>query len=150
MDRVDADKKYYFSDSYFDYFLNSQDFESFILLAEYKNAITAGSLFTVCSKIMQYHLSGTYNEYLKYAPMKLILDEARIIAKQRELKYFHLGGGVGGVNDSLFNFKAEFSHNYKIYQVWRKVVNREAYDMLVSKRFGGKIPDSGFFPLYRL
>lgn len=149
MDRVDADKRYYFSEDYFECLLNAKDYDAFILLAEYGNNIVSGALFTVCSQIMQYHLSGTFNDYLKYAPMKLLLDEARKIANELNLSYFHLGGGVGGVDDSLFKFKAEFSDTYRTYKIWKIIIDQEKYDFLVEKRFGGDIPDSNYFPLYR-
>ncbi len=150
MDRVNADASYYFSRDYFERFLKAEDFESFILLAEYEGNIAAGSLFTVCGNIMQYHLSGTYNRYLKFASMKLILDEARKLANQMNLSWFNLGGGVGGINDSLFKFKAEFSDTFKMFNIWKKIINQEKYNELVKKRFGDKQPVTNFFPLYRM
>lgn len=149
MERLEASKMYFFDLEYFQNLLNAKDFKSFILIAIYENEILAGSFFTVYGDIMQYHLSGTKTKFLKMAPMKLLLDEARLIANEMELKHFHLGGGVGGINDSLFEFKAAFSKTYHQFKIWKKIINPEVYNELVKNRFGNSIPTSDYFPLYR-
>lgn len=45
---------------------------------------------------MQYHLAGTTEGYIRQAPMKLILDEARLLGNELGLEYLYLGGGVEG------------------------------------------------------
>ena len=62
----------------------------------------------------------------------------------------HLGGGLGSNRDTLFEFKAQFSHLYFPFKTWRYVHNREIYDRLVRDRYPKNMPDSSFFPLYRL
>lgn len=84
------------------------------------------------------------------APMKIIIDEARMIANSRNLKYLHLGGGYGGSNDTLFEFKTEFSDQFHTFKVWKKIVNENVYNDLVFNKFGRNIPSSNYFPLYRL
>lgn len=149
MKRVSANKKYFFDLNYFLNFLDSKEYNSFVLLALYEDKIIAGSLFTVYGKIMQYHLSGTKNDYLKLSPMKLLVDEARLIASELGLEHFHLGGGYGGTNDLLFNFKTAFSKNYYQFKIWLKIINENVYNNLVLKKFEGTIPEIKFFPLYR-
>lgn len=149
MDRVNARKSYYFDNKYFIKFLESDEFESFILLAIFNDEIVAGSLFTISNKIMQYHLSGTKNSYLRFSPMKLLIDEARLIASRRGIKFFHLGGGVGGKNDTLFEFKAAFSDQYHYFKIWKKILDKKIYDELVFKKFGKNIPSTNYFPIYR-
>ena len=78
MVRLNADERYFFDQAYFERLLNADDFVSDLLLAFYNNEIVAGSIFTKAGRVVQYHLSGTKSEYVRYAPMKLIIDEARI------------------------------------------------------------------------
>lgn len=145
MDRVDATDNYYFSEDYFHHFLNNDAFASQLLLAKQGGKVIAGAIFTQTEKIMQYHLAGTTEEFIKEAPMKLILDKARLLGNETTALNLHLGGGVGGHDDdSLFRFKSGFSKNLKQFSVWKFITNKDIYREL-SK---GK-EQSDFFPLYR-
>lgn len=145
MDRVRATDNYYFSKEYFYEFLNNQDFDAKLLIAIIDNKVIAGAIFTLTDKIMQYHLAGTTEEFIRETPMKLILDEARLLGNQTTAISLHLGGGVGGSDeDSLFRFKSGFSKDFKQFSVWKYIVNQAVYDEL-SK--GKEV--SRFFPLYR-
>lgn len=145
MDRVGATSNYYFSQEYFHEFLNTSQFEVKLLVAVKNDHVVAGAIFTLTEKIMQYHLAGTAEEVIQETPMKLILDEARILGSKSSVESLHLGGGVGGHDDdSLFQFKSGFSKDFKQFSVWKFIVNQEVYDQL-SK---GKV-QSSFFPLYR-
>lgn len=150
MDRVEATPNYYFSREYFYEFLDNNEFSNRLILAIKDDIITAGAIFTITGNIMQYHLAGTRSKYNRDTPMKLILDEARLLGTELVLKDLHLGGGVGGQdNDSLFHFKSGYSKNFKQFSIWKKIFNQEMYDELVKEK-GLENSDSGFFPLYRL
>lgn len=150
MQRVNAPSHYFFDLNYFNNFLSATDFNSVLLLAYYKNEIAAGAIFTMVNNIMQYHLAGTAESYLKKAPMKLIIDEARLLANSRNLTYFHLGGGVGGSDDdSLFKFKSGFSNLNYIFKVWKYIVDEEKYDAITKMKCSGKEMNAMFFPQYR-
>lgn len=145
MDRVNASQDYYFSQDYFYQFLQNRDFEAKLLVCKERNNVIAGAIFTNSEKIIQYHLAGTSSEYIKIAPMKLIIDEARLWGNQTAAGTLHLGGGVGGSDeDSLFRFKSAFSDQYMQFSVWRFIVNKEVYGELSQ----GK-EMSNYFPLYR-
>jgi sugar O-acyltransferase (sialic acid O-acetyltransferase NeuD family) len=150
MQKLSANSSYYFSLDYFRNLMNATDFVSELFVAEKDGEIIAGAIFTISNGIMQYHLGGTKNEMLIYSPLKLILDSARIYANEMGCNYFHLGGGYSGMDDSLFRFKAGFSKVFYEFKVWRKVVNIHAYNELIEKKYGDKIPNSDYFPLYRL
>lgn len=149
MQRVNASANYFFDHNYFYSFLHNTCFENKLLLAKIGNDIAAGAIFTVTNKIMQYHLAGTKESFIKETPMKLILDEARLKANELHLDYLHLGGGVGGSDeDTLFRFKSGFSNRTSDFKVWKMIVNHDVYDQLVKDK---DIKDeSTFFPLYRL
>lgn len=149
MKKVAASFEYYLSDDYFNVFLDTKDFEKIILLAKQNDIINAGAVFTITNGVMQYHLSGTLEYEGKYSPMKLIIDEARIIAAKRKCNYLHLGGGFGGSDkDSLFQFKSGFSDLRLNYQSWNLIVDQKKYKEL-SLLNKSCVNDSGFFPLYR-
>ncbi|WP_198027628.1 acetyltransferase [Seonamhaeicola sp. S2-3] len=151
MDRVKAKNLYYFEKCYFENMVKSPSFDTDVLLAieNETGTIVAGSMFvTTNNNIVQYHLSGTKNDYLHLTPTKLLIDEMRLIANERGCKFFNLGGGLGGSDhDSLFNFKASFSKDFKDFNLWKLIVNKTAYNELVAKK--GINKDASFFPLYR-
>ncbi len=149
MHRVQASANYYFSKEYFYDFLSTEAFASKLLLAKSDNQVIAGAIFTYTDKIMQYHLAGTTEAFIKQTPMKLILDEARMMANAMGLHHLHLGGGVAGRDDdSLFRFKSGFSKNFKQFSVWQYIADQAAYGDLVAAKAGtGR--SSNFFPLYR-
>ncbi|MBW8362827.1 MAG: GNAT family N-acetyltransferase [Kaistella sp.] len=145
MDRVQAAPEYYFSREYFYEFLNNPSFEASLLIAKDGDLVIAGAVFTHTESIMQYHLAGTAGDYSRDTPMKLILDEARLLGNSSKAESLHLGGGVGGSSeDSLFKFKSAFSKDFKQFSVWRYVVNEDVYAVLSE----GKAK-TNFFPLYR-
>ncbi|QFG53730.1 GNAT family N-acetyltransferase [Chryseobacterium sp.] len=146
MDRVEAGRNYYFNNDYFLKFLNNPSFDARLLVALDGEKVIAGAIFTFAGKIMQYHLAGTSNKYISDTPMKLILDEARLIGNDSAATTMHLGGGVGGQDDdSLFRFKSGFSKKFKQFSIWNYIVNEEVYQKLSA----GK-ESADFFPLYRL
>lgn len=148
MRRVEASNSYFFSQDYFYNFLKNKCFQNKLLLAKKDGVVTAGAIFTVTNTIMQYHLAGTTEAYIKETPMKLILDKARLMGNELGLEFLHLGGGVGGSDeDSLFRFKSGFSDYRCLYQVWRIIVDEKKYQELVEKSKANK--NSSFFPLYR-
>ncbi|MCP4971596.1 MAG: GNAT family N-acetyltransferase [Arcobacter sp.] len=151
MIRVNAKQDYFFNKNYFFQFLKNRCFETKLLLARKDNQISAGAIFTITNKIMQYHLAGTKEEFIKDAPMKLIIDEARLIGNELKLDYLHLGGGVGGSDeDPLFRFKSGFSSSRFMYRTWHYIVNQEIYNELVNLS-GARLNENGnYFPLYRL
>lgn len=145
MRRVGATTNYYYAKEYFYNFLNNDDFEAKLLVAIKNDKIIAGAIFTITNKIMQYHLAGTTKEFIKETPMKLILDEARLLGNKTTAEWLHLGGGVAGSDeDSLFRFKSGFSKDFKQFSVWKLIINEELYSLLsIGKK------ESDYFPLYR-
>lgn len=150
MDRVNAQKLYYFSKDYLVSFLNSEDFDAEILFAvlQETNEIISGAIMVKTNDIIQYHISGTRNKYLHLTPIRMLIDEMRIQGTEQRYTFFNLGGGLGSAEDSLFNFKASFSKNYKFFEIWKHVVNPFVYSDLVNV-YADKSSNQDFFPLYR-
>jgi hypothetical protein len=153
--RVDADDYYFFDRTYFTRLLDLLQEHLHLFVALKDGKAISGSLFTICNSIIQYHLSGTDSEYHDLAPSKLILDEVRMWGSKVGALFFHLGGGVGGKKDGVFQFKAGFSNQIHQFRVWCAVVNQKVYQELTEQKqawneqHGLEVTDTGFFPAYR-
>ena len=151
MKKVGASQKYFFNFDYFNNFLNNKCFSSKLITAIKDGEITAGAIFTITHTIMQYHLAGTKEEYIRDTPMKLILDTARLLGNELGLDYLHLGGGVGGSDeDSLFRFKAGFSERRFMFRVWQYIVDQDLYTELCKMKIANREVNKSYFPLYRV
>ncbi|WP_296386895.1 peptidoglycan bridge formation glycyltransferase FemA/FemB family protein [Winogradskyella sp.] len=146
MHRLDAEDYYFFDKDYFLNFMEIEDFKTDILLVKDNetDSYIAGSMFVKTNDMVQFHLSGTRTDFLRMKPSKLFLDEMRLEATEEGFTYFNLGGGLGSQEDSLFEFKASFSKDFKIFKIWKYIVNQVVYDELSTNS-----KDSGFFPKYR-
>jgi hypothetical protein len=110
---------------------------------------------TVCDGIAQDHLGGTRKKFLAYSPDRLVVDAERRWAADQGLRVLHLGGGVGGREDSLFRFKAGFSNRRHRFATWRWVLRPDVYSMLCQQndqgksRHGKRASAPHYFPAYR-
>ncbi len=82
MRRVNAKKNYFFNEDYFFKLLHSTNFKTEILLAVHDETkeVIAGAMFIKKGDIVQYHLSGAEEDELNLYPIKLLIDEMRILA----------------------------------------------------------------------
>jgi hypothetical protein len=114
-------------------------------VVEVDGLIVCAGLFGESNGIVQYHLSGTDERALELSPLKILINHARQWATQRGADVLHLGGGLGGAQDGLMQFKAGFSDQRHLFKTWRVVLDEQQYTEL-----SGKEPEStGFFPAYR-
>ncbi|WP_282163342.1 GNAT family N-acetyltransferase [Ulvibacterium marinum] len=154
MKRVNAKEEYFFEKKYFLDLLNSQDFETEMLLATHKKTgkVAGGAMFTKKDAFVQYHLSGTSERYLDLNPVKLLIDEMRIRGTKENYSYFNLGGGLGSKEDSLFYFKSGFSKNSRSFKVWKYMVNQNIYEDLCQQRKNIRYCEKTlqYFPRYRV
>jgi lipid II:glycine glycyltransferase (peptidoglycan interpeptide bridge formation enzyme) len=101
---------------------------------------------------MQFHLGATNDACLYYSPSKLMMDEAVNYASAMQLRYLHMGGGLGGsVADGLFRFKKGFGKKYHAFSTLRFVHNNSLYQQLKNTE-GARLQyiDPSFFPAYRI
>jgi len=147
MERVNASEMYFFPNDYF--YRLMEELPTSVFLAYYEEKAISGSLFTSCNGIVQPHLSATRNDFLRWSPLKLVWDCIRKDAIEKKEHWMHLGGGVGGADDTLFQFKTQFSDLRFSFKTWRYIHNTEIYSRLVSEKYANQIPQTSFFPLYR-
>jgi dTDP-4-amino-4,6-dideoxygalactose transaminase len=155
MRRVNAAHTYFFGEDYFGDLARELGPVLQLFIAMIGGKPAAASMVTICDSVVQYHLGGTRNEFLKFSPMTLLFDAVRLWANKIGAHAFHLGGGVGAKEDSLFHYKAGFSDRRHDFATWRWVVAPEIYRELCERharanQLQGLEPVSAeYFPTYR-
>lgn len=151
MERLSAEERYLFDEGYFRRLREVLGASVMLWVVTKDDAIAAAVLFVETSGIVQYHLAGSDQEHAWTRPTKLLIWSVARWAKERGDVRLHLGGGVGGADDSLMHFKAGFSDDRHMFRTLRVVVDDLAYRRLVSGRDAGLDATDldGFFPLYR-
>jgi lipid II:glycine glycyltransferase (peptidoglycan interpeptide bridge formation enzyme) len=154
MRRVSADLFYLFSDDYFaDLRLVLGDRLHLCTLLSPGNELAAAGLFTVNNRVAQAYLAGTVEKYLRVAPSKPMIYSEMLWAKENGPDVLHLGGGVGGKKDYLFQFKSGFLKLRSDFYTYRMILNERRYSLLVdlwkSQQSGTAQNNSDWFPQYR-
>ena len=152
MERLSAEERYMFDERYFAGLREALGPSLTLWVVMIGDIVTAAVLFTETSGIVQYHLAGTDERYASARPTKVLIHAVTRWAKERGDRRLHLGGGVGGADDSLMHFKSGFSDERHVFHTLRVVVDEAEYERLVlaGDPSGGDPTDlGGFFPLYR-
>jgi len=151
MMRLEALDTYYFDEEYFKTLLDSDEYDARLLFVYNRNNYpVCGGIVVITNDIMQAHLLGTREEYLKDSPAKLLNEEVSLLGRELGVKQYNLGGGLGFKEDSLFRWKVNFSNHTLDYQSWRFVANPEIYSSMLSQQDIDISSEIDFFPLYRL
>jgi serine/alanine adding enzyme len=109
--------------------------------------LLASVLCLAAPPYLHYHLGATSDEGRALGASHLVLFEAACWARDRGLSAFHLGGGVGGRADSLFEFKRRFwPGGEREFFVGKAVHDPDAYRALAGT---DELALDGFFPAYR-
>jgi hypothetical protein len=156
MTRVSAARFYFFGDEYFDGLRTALGERVRLSVVEVDGSVAAAALFVETCGIVQYHLSGTAQPFVREGLTKVLIDHVRRWATERGDRALHLGGGLSSrADDPLFHFKAGFSERRHPFHTLRVVVDEQAYDDLVRSRGPGSSDEdgrdgpAGYFPAYR-
>jgi hypothetical protein len=152
MDKDNAKDYYYFGTDFYDSILNDLNHNALIFYAEYQEKIISMSIIMFANQQIHYHLSASDRMYLNLAPTNLLLYEVACWGCANNYKSFHLGGGLGSKEDSLYKFKKAFNRNNdNIFAIGRKIFNEKIYNelTLIRKEDVGFDLYNLFFPLYR-
>ena len=115
--------------------------------------VAAAGLFMEFGGVVEWHLVGSSDAFRQLSPSKVLVDDAITWARDRGNRVFHMGGGHGGREDSLFWSKSRFSPRRHIFETGRWVLEPRLYEELVGVRRAaisapGRL-DPDFFPTYR-
>jgi Acetyltransferase (GNAT) domain len=109
--------------------------------------VASAGLFLRTNGIIQYHLGGTRSEDYALGAARPLFEAVADSGHERGDRWLHLGGGVGGDDDSLLRFKAGFGPDRFEYRTIRAVFDEEAYGL--AAKVTGAETSNGFFPAYR-
>lgn len=149
MDKDQAADYYYFSEAYYRSMWEdlSRNAQVFYVQAE-DGIVAAAAIIMGANGGLHYHLSGSRREYQGLAPTNLLLYEAACWGSENGYRSFHLGGGIGSKEDSLFAFKKAFYRKDPCgFYIGKRIVDPQAYELLMSLR--SDLSESNFFPAYR-
>jgi lipid II:glycine glycyltransferase (peptidoglycan interpeptide bridge formation enzyme) len=157
MQRNNADTRWFLPENYFSNCFSNLGTSRCSLFFAYKDAIPiSASIFLHDFEIIYYHFSGSDSKYYSLNMNNLLVYEVCLWAKNKEYKYFHLGGGVTSYsNDSLYIFKSGFSDKTASLYSVQKIFDISKYSYLnkIKEKYElnneGQIMNSDYFPLYR-
>jgi hypothetical protein len=156
MRRVGAGSHLFFPRSYFHELVMGSAPHVHLFVCVLADRVVCAGLILECDDVVQFHLSGTRDEYLALAPSKLLLDSVRQWAQARGRRVLHLGGGTTPrAEDTLLHFKTGFSDWTLDFLTWRWVVAPTVYARLVALRArwnadqGLRWSSADYFPQYR-
>jgi hypothetical protein len=145
--RNGASERYLYKEDYFSQLLSTPDSKCKLVMVYDNDKAICGNIVMYTGSVIRNHLSATATSHVHESPSKLIIDEISILARELGVSYYHLGGGLSGKSDSLFQFKFAFSNLILEDRTWRFVADTDSYQELVNTRTIDKNTD--FFPLYR-
>ena len=148
MRKDNAEDYYFFEEKFYESIRLDLAGNAQVFLAMYEDKPIAGSIIIYANGKMNYHLSGSDIRYRALAPTNLLLYEAAKWGSKNGMVTFHLGGGLGSQEDSLFKFKRAFNKGEpKQFAIGKKIILPDVYDEL--NRYRSNDPASLFFPEYR-
>jgi len=153
MIRLGAADYYFFDEAHFVRLRDALEGHLHLLVTRKEGTVAAAGLFTEWDGIVEWHLVGTDVAFMAQSPSKLLVDSAIEWACARGNHVLHLGGGRGGIKDSLLWFKSRFSSRRHSFNTGRWMLNPEHYAELVTARRAAvadpALLDPEYFPAYR-
>jgi hypothetical protein len=126
-----------------------------LFITKHDGVIASALLAMRYGPYLHAHLTGSSAAAMTFSPLKLLLDDVRAWGSGAGLKIFHLGGGLGGQKDSLFEFKRKYSPTTHDFRIGRWILRESEYRELATAqrealaRQGFNVEEDGFFPAYR-
>ena len=147
MRRREASEFYYFPDDYWLHLANELG-NALLRFDAYEDGELAASILCLASPpLLHYHLGASSERGQSLGANHVLFYETGAWAGAHGFSVFHLGGGVGGFEDSLYEFKRRFDPGGRLVATLGKAVHdREAYLRLAGAR---EIDYAGYFPAYR-
>lgn len=151
MQKNNASDYYYFTKDFFHSVLQNLKEHCIIFYAVLEGKIIAMAIYFHVNDQLNCFLSASNVAYDSLAPTNLLMVEAAKWGFQNHYKTLHMGGGLGGKEDRLFNYKIGFNKNSASqFVVGSKIFNETIYHELVTLRNFEKDNEPTFyFPLYR-
>ena len=148
MHRLDARDFYLFPPRYWDVVSARLDGHVVVFEAEEGGEVLASALCLATPPWLHYHLGASAERGRAVGANNLLFYEAARWARDRGYDRFHLGGGVGGRDDSLLTFKRRFDPEGGLLEF---AVGKVVHDAAAYRALTGREAEDldGFFPAYR-
>ncbi|WP_227258811.1 GNAT family N-acetyltransferase [Vagococcus fluvialis] len=153
MNRDSATDYYYFDEKFYNSLLNDLKYNHLIFYAIFENQIISMAIIIFANNQAHYHLSASNRDYQHLSATNLLLYEAACWASKNGYSSFHLGGGLGSKEDSLFKFKSAFNKKSDtVFSIGKKIFDTEKYNKLVEvvNKQNPDTKNSNYFPEYRV
>lgn len=140
MDKLNADKFYFFDHRYFDEILGWEN--AHLAVCTYEGRPVSAAIFLIEGELMEYHLSASDAEGKRLSAMNLILHEATILGERLGCKALHMGGGTDNkVDNPLFFFKTGFSVERSSFKIGKFIHKADAYKTMLAEweKMHGKV-----------
>jgi len=151
MERRSAQDHYFLPPEYLLEVFETLPRNAFSLLAEYRGRVVAGGLYFQDATDVYWYLSAMDMDYSNVRPVNAYhyesIRQTALAGKKRMIL-----GGFHREGDGIFRFKAGFSPLRIPFRTYKRIHDPDRYASLTadwSRRNGGLIPVSGFFPAYR-
>jgi hypothetical protein len=147
MHRRSAAPFYFFPDAYWAQLVGGLRAELVRADARVDGEVVASLVCFASPPLLHYHLGASSERSQELGVNHLLFLETARWAAARGFERFHLGGGVGGFEDSLYEFKRRFDPDGALPACLGKAVHDEAaYRELAGVT---EIDYAGYFPAYR-
>lgn len=132
MNKVNASPYLFFNKEYFSNLLHLENVILFIAYYENKPIACISALYA--KDYFHGHLGCSLSEFLKMYPNDLLYKEMISYAKKVQCKYLHVGGGdTSDTNNSLLNFKMNFSKDVADFYIGKTIYNEVVYNMIIEQ-----------------
>lgn len=155
MKRRQGRSEYLIDSAWVDRFREALGDRARLFVTTFEGTVAVALLVMTHGPFVHAHLTGINADLVAYSPFKVVVDDVREWGTAQGLQFFHLGGGLGGREDSLFQFKRRFSplvHQFRIgCWILRPTEYRELEhshrDFYAAQ--GTDIGEPDYFPVYR-
>jgi len=128
MERLLADRDYFFSDEYFVRLADLTGMSGWLLAVEGAGGWLASAIFLRGSCCLHYHLSASIREKAPPGITNLLICSAARLGHRAGLARLHLGGGrTSAPDDSLLKFKLSMATDRHSFFIGKRVHQAEAY-----------------------
>ena len=155
MARCGSRPEYVVDEAWVDEFRNTLGRRAKLFVTWKGDTVAAAMIVLVHHSILQCHLTGSAPDLVAFSPSKLLLDDVRRWGLENGYKSMHLGGGLGGREDALYQFKRKFSPLTHPFHTGSWILDPALYrelDVRNRANYSARGIDLGevtYFPSYR-
>jgi len=141
-----------YGDLYYDHLLNLDEEEVFISCIYNEEKLVSGAIALAHGEGSLYHLGANDADFMRNGCGNLCLFKMTSHLIELGVRYLTMGGGRTTTDDDpLYKFKSRNATDSTVYEIGKRVVDQDAYDLVVARwlEFGNSEPGLGRLIFYR-